>query len=85
MKEMKRNEIMQDCGVASVPTQGGPKPIEPLVEHNRCAGTSVFIGSNLIPSLVLLLLCASVWTVLTELIKAKIKAWVFCSPDLPSL
>lgn len=87
MKEMKCNEIMQDCGVASVPTQGGSKPVEPLVEHNRCAGMSVCSGSTLIPSLDLLLLCAAAWTVLTELIKAKIKAWVFCSSDLlpPSL
>lgn len=61
---------MQDCGFALVPTHGGPNPAEPLVEGNRC----VFTGPNPIPSLVLLLLRAAVWTVLTELIKAKIKA-----------
>lgn len=60
---MKCNEIMQDCGIASVPTQGGSKPVEPLVKHNRCAGMSVFTGSNRIPSLDLLLLCAAVWAV----------------------
>lgn len=81
MKEMKCNGVMQDCGVASVPTQDGSKPAEPLVEHSRCAGTSVFTRSNLVPSLGLLLLCAAVWTVGTELIKAKIKARAFGSSD----
>lgn len=80
MKEMKCNEIMQDCGIAPVRTRGGSKPVEPLLEHKL--GRVFPPVLILIPSLELLLLCAAVWTLLTELIKAKIKAWVFCSTDV---